>query len=140
MIDVIVQIEIIKWIAKDMHYRANDEWFYALHLLADKIDFGNAEDDLKEAYFLGMKEQLPPTEGEIHRRAAEKIEDTRAKSNMELIESLRVACENGLYAIEEAKNEVGLFAGVHAILDGISQNLLVVKGLCWRSLNDANKN
>ena len=83
---------------------------------------------------------LTSTEGEIHRLAAEKIEDTRAKSNMELIESLRVACENGLYAIEEAKGEAGLFAGVHAILDGISQNLLVVKGLCWRSLNGGSKN
>ena len=109
----------------------------AAFFAANEFGFWNVP--VKEAYFLGMKEQLPPTEGEIHRLAAEKIEDTRSKSNMELIESLRVACENGLYAIEEAKNEVGLFAGVHAILDGVSQNLLVVKGLCWRSLNGANK-
>ena len=137
MKDVLVQIEIVKWLAKDMHYRSYDEWFYALHLLADKIDFGNAEDDLKEAYYLGMKETLPPTEEEIHAAAVAKIGVTKSKSNLELIEALHNACDNGLYMIEEAKKEPTMFAGVHAILDGISQKLLVVKGLCWRSLTHA---
>lgn len=137
MKDVLVQIEIAKWLAKDMHYRSYDEWFYALHLLADKIDFGNAEDDLKEAYYLGMKEELPPTEEEIHAAAVAKIGITTSKSNLELIEALHNACDDGLYMIEEAKKEPMMFAGVHAILDGISQNLLVVKGLCWRSLTNA---
>jgi len=135
MLEVLAQICSIRWIAKDMHYRSHDEWFYALHLLADKVDFGNGEDDLKEAYYLGAKEMLPPTEEEIHRLAIEKVEVTKDKSNRELIEALHDSCDVGIYAIEEAKREAGLIAGVHAILDGMSQTLLIVKGLCWRTLN-----
>lgn len=137
MKDVLVQMEIVRWLAKDMHYRSYDEWFYALHLLADKIDFGNSDDDLKEAYYLGMKGQLPPTEEELHAIAVSKVGPTGAKSNLELIEALHDACDYGMYLVEEAKKENGLFAGVHAILDGISQTMLVAKGLCWRSLTHA---
>lgn len=135
MLDVLVAIEIVEWLAKDMHYRSNDEWFYALHLLADKVDFGTAEDDLKEAYYLGQLETLPPTEETIHRIAVEKVGDTSVNDNGMLIERLKEACVNGVYIIEEAKREPNLCAGIHAILDGVSQKMLVVKGLCWRTLN-----
>lgn len=134
MIEVLVAICVVEMVAKNMHYRSYDELFYALHLLADKVDFGNSADDLKEAYYLGAKEVLPPTEEDIHRRAIERIGDTTGKINRELIEALKDACEMGLYAIEEAKREPGLFAGVHAIVDGVSEKMLVVKGLCYRSL------
>lgn len=137
MLDVIVMIELVKWLAKDMHYCTHDEWFYALHLLADKVDFGSAEDDLKEAYYLGMKESLPPSEVEIHRLALEKAPPSRPKSNRDLVILLKDACTTALYAIEEAKREDNLFAGVHAIVDGVSQKLLVIKGLCWRTLEYA---
>ena len=135
MIDVLVSVLIVEWIAKDMHYRSCDEWFYALHLLADKVDFGSSIDDLKEAYYLGAKEILPPTEEEIVKSAIGKANlDTKTMDNRQLIEALASACADGLYAIEEAKREPALIAGVHAILDGISQRMLVVKGLCWRTL------
>lgn len=135
MLDVIISVAIVEWIAKDMHYRSCDEWFYALHLLADKVDFGNSVDDLKEAYYLGAKEGLPPTEEAIVKAATEKANlDTSTMDNRQLIEALSTACADGLYAIEEAKREPALMAGVHAILDGISQKMLVVKGLCWRTL------
>ena len=134
MLDVLVAICIVEMVAKNMHYRSYDELFYALHLLADKVDFGNTADDLKEAYYLGAKETLPPTEEEIRRLAVERIGETKGKTNRELIEALKDACETGLYAIEEAKREPGLFAGVHAIVDGVSEKMLVVKGLCFRSL------
>ena len=51
MLEVIAAVEAVKMIAKDVHYRSHDMYFYSLHLLADKIDFGNAVDDLKEAYY-----------------------------------------------------------------------------------------
>lgn len=136
MLDVLVAICVVEMVAKNMHYRSYDELFYALHLLADKVDFGNSADDLKEAYYLGEKETLPPTEEEIHRLAVDRMGDTKGKSNRELIEALKDACDSGLYAIEEAKREPGLFAGVHAIMDGVSEKMLVVKGLCFRSLAD----
>lgn len=136
MLDVLVAICVVEMVAKNMHYRSYDELFYALHLLADKVDFGNSADDLKEAYYLGEKETLPPTEEEIRRLAVDRMGNTKGKSNRELIEALRDACDSGLYAIEEAKREPGLFAGVHAIVDGVSEKMLVVKGLCFRSLAD----
>lgn len=144
MLDVIISVAIVEWIAKDMHYSSCDEWFYALHLLADKVDFGNSIDDLKEAYYLGAKETLPPTEEQIVKAAIEKCYlDTASMDNRQLIEALATSCSDGIYAIEEAKREPALVAGVHAILDGISQKMLVVKGLCWRALShgrDAEEN
>ena len=136
MLDVMIAVAIVEWIAKDMHYRSCDEWFYALHLLADKVNFGNSVDDLKEAYYLGAKESLPPTEEQIVKAAIEKANlDTASMDNRQLIEALAASCADGIYAIEEAKREPALVAGVHAILDGISQKMLVVKGLCWRTLS-----
>lgn len=136
MIDVLVSVLMVEWIAKDMHYRSCDEWFYALHLLADKVDFGSSIDDLKEAYYLGAKETLPPTEEQIVKSAIEKYNlDTTSMDNRQLIDALAASCTDGIYAIEEAKREPALVAGVHAILDGISQRMLVVKGLCWRTLS-----
>ena len=136
MLDVIISVAIVEWIAKDMHYRSCDEWFYALHLLADKVDFGSSIDDLKEAYYLGAKESLPPTEEQIVKAAIEKVNlDTTTMDNRQLIEALAASCADGIYAIEEAKREPALIAGVHAILDSISQKMLVVKGLCWRTLS-----
>lgn len=137
MLDVMISVAIVEWIAKDMHYRSCDEWFYALHLLADKVDFGNSVDDLKEAYYLGAKESLPPTEEQIVKATVEKYAnlDTASMDNRQLIEALATSCADGIYAIEEAKREPALVAGVHAILDGISQKMLVVKGLCWRTLS-----
>lgn len=137
MLEVLITIELIEWLAKDVHYRSNDQWFYALHLLADKVDFGSTEDDLKEAYFLGMQEALPPTEVEIHKAAVERCPDVRAISNEDLVRTLYDACAAGILAVEEAKREPGLIAGVHAILDGASQTMLTIKGLCWRTLNGA---
>lgn len=136
MLDVIVSVKLISMLAKDMHYRSNDEWFYALHLLADKVDFKDDIDDLKEGYYLGFKAEVPPSEKVIAEQAAQRAPDTTNATNEELIRHLMDACENGIYSIEEAKREPGLVAGVHAIVDGISQKMLTIKGLCWRSLND----
>lgn len=125
----------VKWAAHDLHYRAHGEAFYALHLLADKVDFGTAEDDLKEAYYLGQMESLPPTDEKIIEEAlmpARRVGNT----NAELVANLMNACKDCMYFIEDAKRIPGLMAGVHAILDGVSQNLLTVSGLCARTLKN----
>ena len=77
MLNVLVAIEVVKCLAKDMHYRSNHEWFYALHLLADKVDFGSAEDDRRlissgnEPWFLRVKARsrnlLPSESGKSQR-------------------------------------------------------------------------
>jgi signal transduction histidine kinase len=52
----------------------------------------------------------------------------------ELIANISKCCDTALYAIEGVKKEEGLFGGIHSILDGISEKLLVLKGLCYRTL------
>ena len=134
MKDVIICIRAIEFLAKDVHYRSSDEWFYALHLLADKVDFGSAVDDLNEAYFMGFRLVLPPTEKEIYEEVVKKCADVRTLDNKALITALQEACMTGVLVVEAAKHENGLPSGVHAILDGISQTMLTIKGLCWRSV------
>ena len=139
MEEVLISIELIEWAAKNVHYRANDEWFYAIHLLADKVDFGTAEDDIKEAYYLGFKKKLPPTELFIHSEAVNRMKEVNITDNKSLITLLMDYCETGLYAVEEAKREPNLMGGIHAILDGVSQTMLTIKGLCFRTLNESQK-
>ena len=138
MKEILIYLCVIKHIANNLHYRSSDEWFYALHLLADKLDFGSAEDDIKEAYYLGFLEQLPPDEKEIVQIVNDAL-PTSATDNAGLIAFLHDYCAEGIVAVEEAKREAGLPGGVHAILDGVSQKMLTIKGLCWRSLNGGNR-
>ena len=66
MIDVLVALEVVEWLASDLHYNSTGPMFYALHLLADRVkDFGSAEDDLKEGYWLGCLDTTPPSDREI---------------------------------------------------------------------------
>lgn len=134
MIEVLIALQNLEWIAKDAHYRTHDEMFYALHLLADKADLGSSVDDLKEAYYLGFKNETPPSGALIGSLAASRSVDIKAVSNKELIANISKCCDTALYAIEGVKKEEGLFGGIHSILDGISEKLLVLKGLCFRTL------
>lgn len=134
MLNVLADMLVIEWAAKSLHYRANGEQFYGLHLLADKVDFGSAADDLKEAYYLGFQNALPPDELEIVKYAVELATKTDYSDNRTLLVNLKAMCEAGITFVEEAKREAGLPGGVHAILDSISQTMLTIRGLCWRSL------
>ena len=134
MLEVLISMKMIEWAALNVHYRSNDEWFYALHILADNVDFGSAEDDIKEAYYLGFKNQLPPTEIQINAEAVSRMKGFEG-TNLDLIKTLMEYCETGLYAIEGAKREAGLMGGIHSILDGVSQKMLTIKGLCFRTIN-----
>ena len=51
-----------------------------------------------------------------------------------LVTNLKAACEVGVQDVENAKREPGLPGGIHAILDGLSQNMLTVAGLCANTL------
>ena len=37
MIDVLVALEVVEWLASDLHYNSTGPMFYALHLLADRV-------------------------------------------------------------------------------------------------------
>ena len=61
---------VAEWFANDLHYKSTGIGFYEKHLLADRIrDFGSSEDDIKEKYFLGYKDELPPLDVDIAKTA-----------------------------------------------------------------------
>lgn len=128
VLNVIVAVERSKLAAKDLHYRAKGPSFFALHLLADKVDFGSSIDDLKEAHYLGFTSL--PKEMEIAKLVVAK---PLANDSDELI-SLYEALLDVTYTVEDAKREPGLQAGVHAILDSISQTALIVANLINRTI------
>lgn len=137
MMDVLVSVERVEWLLKDLHYRANDEWFYALHALAERIDFGSVEDDLKECYWMGALCRLPPDEATIHAMVVDlagRDESGAGLSNRDLLQAVMDAASAGVAKVEVAKGIPVLPGGVHAILDEASKALLRAKALCWRSL------
>lgn len=134
-LDVLVAVETVEFLKKDMHYRTNDEFSYAIHLLADKIDFGSLEDDLKEVYFLGFKSVLPPTEDIIHALTLDETsKHPKKETNKELLQAVIDSSAAGIAIVEEAKKEEGLPGGVHSIYDGISMIFLRAKALAFMSL------
>lgn len=133
--DVLIAVETVEFLKKDLHYRTNDEYAYALHLLADKIDFGSLEDDLKECYFLGFKGFLPPTEDMIHAATLDvTAKFGKKETNKDLLQAVIDSAAAGVAIVEEAKKEEGIPGGVHAIYDSISQILLRAKALAFMSL------
>lgn len=124
----------IDWLANDLHYRSEGIEFYEKHLLADRIrDFGDAEDQLKEAYYLGFKEQLPPYDKKIAVVATALYNSIQAESGDFLYELKGAFCLLQ-QVIDTCKKEPNLPAGVHAILDSISEKALTYKFLVQRQL------
>jgi len=135
--DVLIAIEALEWLKKDMHYRTNDEFSYALHLLADKIDFGDVEDDLKEVYFLGWKSELPPTEEVIHKATATETETyTKKSTNRDLLQTIIDCASKGVGIVENVKKDATLPGGVQGLLDKVSETMLRAKALAFMSLRN----
>ena len=66
MKELLAMLCTIDWLANDLHYRSSGPGFYEKHLLADRVrDFGDVDDELKEAYWLGFKKCVPPYDTEI---------------------------------------------------------------------------
>lgn len=121
MIEVLVALEVVKWLASDLHYNSTGPMFYALHLLADRVkDFGSAEDDLKEGFWLGCLDTTPPADREIANltvTAYDKVIDGKDCPLARLLAGLT----NLGAVVDELKNDTSLNGGVHAILDDISK-------------------
>lgn len=121
MIDVLVALEVVKWLASDLHYNSTGPMFYALHLLADRVkDCGSVEDDLKEGYWLGCLDTTPPADREIANltvAAYDKVIDGKDCPLARLLAGLT----NLGAVVDELKNDTSLNGGVRAILDDISK-------------------
>lgn len=119
----------IDWLANDLHYRSEGTGFYEKHLLADRIrDFGDAEDQLKEAYYLGFKSMPPPYDKEIA-HSATVIYNAMKGASSSAESQLCGAFGLMQQAVDACKKEASLPAGIHAILDGISEKALTYQFL-----------
>ena len=119
----------IDWLANDLHYRSEGTGFYEKHLLADRIrDFGDAEDQLKEAYYLGFKSMPPPYDKEIA-HSATVIYNAMKGASSSAESQLCGAFGLMQQAVDACKKEANLPAGIHAVLDGISEKALTYQFL-----------
>lgn len=144
MINVLARIEVAKWCAKDLHYSMCGN--YGAHMLADKLDFGDNSDALKERYYLGEKGVRVPSEYDIAEVAKElyssiepittSCESASVEEHVGMLkERLFTACTTLAYQVEEAKRVYSPMGGVCAVLDEVSGVALTVAGLCRKSLS-----
>lgn len=144
MINVLARIEVAKWCAKDLHYTMCGN--YGAHLLADKLDFGDNSDALKERFYLGEKGEGVPSDFDIAAAAMNMYKEIEPITTTcgeigaeeivgELKKRLLMACSTLAYQIEEAKRVYSPMGGVCAVLDEVSGVALTVAGLCRKSLS-----
>ena len=133
--DLIAHLKRIGMAAKDLHYRAKGKPFYGEHLLADLVmDVESNFDDLIEVYFLGQTGFTPPRMAEICAKAA--MLPVNYQTNEFYFESgLFDICFKTARLVERIKHDCpDLVAGVHAILDKISQEAYTAIGLLDRTM------
>jgi hypothetical protein len=133
--DLIAHLKRIGMAAKDLHYRAKGKPFYGEHLLADLVmDVESNFDDLIEVYFLGQTGITPPRMADTCMQAA--TLPVNYQTNEFYFESgLFDICFQTARLVERIKKECpDLAAGVHAILDKISQESYTAIGLLDRTM------
>lgn len=133
--DLVAHLKRIGMAAKDLHYRAKGKPFYGEHLLADLVmDVESNFDDLIEVYFLGQTGITPPRMSDICMQAA--TLPVNYQTNEFYFESgLFDICFKTARLVERIKKDCpDLAAGVHAILDKISQESYTAIGLLDRTM------
>ena len=138
MTDLIAHLKRIGMAAKDLHYRAKGKPFYGEHLLADLVyQVEGNFDDIIEVYFLGQTGLTPPRMADICMQSA--TLPVNYQTNEVYFESgLFDICFQTARLVERIKKECpDLAAGVHAILDKISQESYTAIGLLDRTMKDA---
>lgn len=136
---VLACIEVCKWCAKDLHYASHGH--YGTHLLADKLDFDDNVDTLKERFYLGQETPVPTmyfisgVAIEMYRElCSEYMQDDNgdtASALKVLKDRLHRSCTDLVYLIEEVKRVKFPTGGVCAVLDEISGVASTVRGLTW---------
>lgn len=128
----LAQIKATRMFARDWHYNAKGRSFYAEHLLADLVlEKTDGCDALIEAYYLGDRRQVPPTQGEITTLAQEYYATNCDAGGNErsVLKMLGIA---QAHAEELSRGSVS--NGIKSLLDGYSERLLSVIGLLERTL------
>lgn len=130
MLDILARLTAIQQYAKDIHYTAKGDQFYAIHLLADRVADGldDFSDSVKETHYLGGGE-LPPQSKEVLRLAIAYIPvltDTR-----EDLTRLGSLISSTLDALGET---MGNGRADASLLDNIAQDLKLKLGLINRQV------
>lgn len=129
MDSILEMLMVVDWLANDLHYQFKGEGFYENHLLADRVrDFGRAEDDLKEVYFLGQLGTTPPLDKDTAMNATADYNKIVAR-NPCLLTRLHDGLDSLARQVEICKKDAGLASGVHAVLDEISKRALAYRFL-----------
>ena len=130
MLDILARLTAIQQYAKDIHYTAKGDSFYAVHLLADRVADGldDFSDSIKETHYLGGGE-LPPQSKEVLRLAIAYIPVlTDTRENLTRLGSL---ISSTLDALGET---MGNGRADASLLDNIAQDLKLKLGLINRQV------
>lgn len=131
MENILTLLVLIDWLANDVHYAVDTtKNFYARHLLADRVrDFGSAEDDIKEKYYLGFLNELPPGDDVIAGYAIK----AKTELNGDVLERLCGVFSLLSDTVESVGKET-LPRGVQNVLDDISSRSLTYHFLCSKEM------
>lgn len=138
MMDTMARLLAIYHYAKDIHYSAKGESFYAIHLLMDRIaeDIHGQIDSINEVCYLG-KGHVAPSSKDIMKKAYENMPElwSDTKENIgELEHLIGGTVENILEMIENGTDN--MTSAEASLLDEIAQSLMLKKGLITRSLKE----
>lgn len=117
MEELIVQLELIRITAKQLHYSEKGDCFYGNHLLMDRIakDMYDFEDSIIESIIMAETGEAPEL-ASIYSETASKTFKTPSKNDLlELIKKT-------IYLVEEKSNK-DRFQGDFDLLGRISNNL-----------------
>lgn len=131
-------MNVCRWFAHELHYGAYGECFNALHLLADRLDFGSAEDDLKELWFLGDRKSTVPSDSVIAEKSIALYKASKTGDDMDnysMVRRLSEACTFLVCQVEEFKRGMNPTSGISAVLDEVSKSATLMIGLCERTMS-----
>ena len=117
MEELIIQLELIRITAKQLHYSEKGDCFYSNHLLMDRIskDMYDFEDSIIESIIMAETGEAPEL-ASIYSEISSKTFKTPSKND--LLELIRKA----IYLVEEKANK-DRFQGDFDLLGRISNNL-----------------
>lgn len=132
---IIIYLEAIKGLSKDLHYETKGAAFYGNHLLMDRIHdhLDEYQDEIKENFFM-YNEKSVPTHKTIIQNTIEMLPaddlDTQAKMGI-----LNELIKTAIYHIEQTiKDDKNLDAGDSDLLGRISSTLKNDSALLGRVL------
>lgn len=130
MLETLSRLVAIRETAKDIHYSANGDSFYGIHLLMDRVadDIDSQIDSIKEVCYLGSN-ALPPKSQEILSKAMDFIPNSENwKANLVVLQQLLVDTISGMEKLLPDIADANL-------IGGIAESLKLKLGLISRTVS-----